>query len=90
VIRFYSRFFTTSKAVCFRAALVQLHPSPRRCAAFPVLSCYRLSTSLPSRQSRRAIEEKTMKIITIALLINAIAELIAAFAKFINAIRHRK
>jgi hypothetical protein len=31
-----------------------------------------------------------MKIITIALLINAIAELIAAFAKFINAIRQRK
>ncbi len=31
-----------------------------------------------------------MKIITIALLINAIAELISAFAKFINAIRYRK
>ena len=31
-----------------------------------------------------------MKIITVALLINAIAELIAAFTKFINAIRHRK
>jgi hypothetical protein len=33
---------------------------------------------------------KTMKIITIALLINAIAQLIAAFAKFIIAIRHRR
>ena len=31
-----------------------------------------------------------MKSITIALLINAIAELISAFAKFINAIWHRK
>jgi len=31
-----------------------------------------------------------MKIITVALLINAIAELISAFAKFINAIRHRR
>ncbi len=31
-----------------------------------------------------------MKLITVALLINAIAALISAFAKFINAIRHRK
>jgi hypothetical protein len=31
-----------------------------------------------------------MKIITVALLLNAIAELIAALAKSINAIRHRK
>jgi hypothetical protein len=35
-------------------------------------------------------EEKTMNIINIALLLNAIAQLIAAFAKFINAIRHRR
>ena len=31
-----------------------------------------------------------MKLITVALLINAVAELIAAFAKFINAIRYRR
>jgi len=31
-----------------------------------------------------------MKIVTVALLINAIAQLIAAFAKFINATRHRR
>jgi len=31
-----------------------------------------------------------MNIINIALLLNAIAQLIAAFAKFINAIRHRR
>jgi len=32
----------------------------------------------------------TMKLITVALLLNAIAELIAASAKFFNVIRHRK
>jgi len=31
-----------------------------------------------------------MKTISVALLINAIAQLIAAFAKIINAIRHLK
>ena len=35
-------------------------------------------------------EEKTMTILNLALLLNAIAQLIAAFAKFISAIRHRK
>jgi hypothetical protein len=43
-------------------------------------------TPIKADKTRR----KTMKLITVALLINAIAELIAAFAKFINAIRHRK
>ena len=36
------------------------------------------------------MRRKTMKLITVALLINAVAELIAAFAKFINAIRQRR
>ena len=36
------------------------------------------------------MRRKTKKIITVALLINAIAERIAAFAKLTNAIRHRR
>jgi len=51
-------------------------------------SAFNLAHVTPFKADK--MRRKTMKIITIALLINAIAELIAAFAKFINAIRHRK
>jgi hypothetical protein len=66
-------------------------PRCRGGAALPVLPTnpapgFAHVTPIKADKMRR----KTMKIITIALLINAIAELIAAFAKFINAIRHRK
>jgi hypothetical protein len=69
---------------------VQLRPAARRCglarSALKTGSWFRSCHANQGGQN----EEKTMKIITIALLINAIAELVAAFAKFINAIRHRK
>jgi hypothetical protein len=69
---------------------VQLPPLPGAARPFPF--CPATGFQPRSRHANQGgqNEEKTMKIITIALLINAIAELIAAFAKFINAIRHRK
>jgi hypothetical protein len=65
-------------------------PRCRGDAAFPVLSCptFNLAHVTPIKADK--MRRKPMKIITVALLINAVAELIAAFAKFINAIRYRR
>jgi hypothetical protein len=65
-------------------------PLPGAARSFPFCSApaFNLAhvTPIQADKTRR----KNMEIITVALLINAIAELIAAFAKFINAIRHGK
>jgi hypothetical protein len=69
---------------------VQLRPATRRrgLARSALLPAFGFAHVTPLKADK--MRRKTMKLITIALLINAIAELIAAFAKFINAIRHRK
>jgi hypothetical protein len=71
-------------------SLVQLPPLPGAARPFPFCPApaFNLAHVTPIQADK--MRRKTMKIITVALLINAIAELIAAFAKFINAIRHRK
>jgi hypothetical protein len=65
-----------------------LSPALRGLSRSVLLPAFNLAHVTPIKADK--MRGKTMKIITVALLINAIAELIAAFAKFINAIRHRK
>jgi hypothetical protein len=58
--------------------------------AFPVLLPHPLLDLLPSRQLRRAVEEKTMTLLNVALLINAAANLLASLARLVAAIRRRQ
>jgi hypothetical protein len=71
-------------------ALVQLPPlarrsGPSRCGLAPAL---RLVHVRPIKADKN--EEKTMTIITSALLINALARLVAALARLVTAIRRRR
>jgi hypothetical protein len=69
---------------------VQLPPLPGTARPFPFCPApaFNLAHVTPIKADK--MRRKTMNIINIALLLNAIAQLIAAFAKFINAIRHRR
>lgn len=82
--------FMARKAARFRPLRVQLRPGPRRFAAFRAMpfSLALLVHVKPIKADE--FKEKTMTTIDFTLLINALAQLVAAFAKFIRAVRHRK
>ena len=72
-------------------ALVQLHPASsalRGLSRSALKPAFGLAHVTPIKADKN--EEKTMTIINCALLISALAHLVAAVAKFIAAIRHRK
>ena len=87
----FSRFRITSKAIRFRAALVQLHPASSalrglsRCASE---TGFDLAHVTPIKADKN--EEKTMTNIDFTLLIDALARLVAALATFVIAFRRRR
>lgn len=75
------------KAVCFLACSFTPNPSALGLARQAVTPRFPVHVT-PIKADKN--EEKTMTIINIALLINALAKLIAALAEFITANRHRR
>jgi len=90
-VRIVGRSSQASKAARFRATLVQLRPAWRRKRRpFPSCSITGFSSSRRATQGGHNRGENHMTTFDFALLINALAHVLNAFATFRNAPRRRK